>query len=163
VISGFRERGRAHQEVAAEDRFVHLGHVFPAVPAGEGMGTEIRRPGETMDDLVASGADALVGRQPQAVSHRPVHPDNAMLFIQKGDQVRDRVEGPFPFFSGPEDGLLALLQFTFHFNDRYPGIRDHGFLLKRYLFGVDRRDGFGGYSPGRNGPPGPRRSERGTP
>ena len=92
---------------------MYFGHVLPAVPAGQGMGTELRRAREAVDDLVAPGADALVGRQPQTVRHCLIHADDPVLPVEEGDQVRYRVKSPFPLFLGPKNGLLGRFPFLF--------------------------------------------------
>ena len=59
-----------------------------------------------MDDFIAPGANAFIGGQLQALGHRFIHADNPMLFVENGDQVRDRIESPLPFFLCPDDRFL---------------------------------------------------------
>ena len=65
-----------------------------------------------MDGLVALDANALIGRELQALRHRFIHADNPMLFVEDGDQVRNRVESPLPFFLCPDDRFLEAFMLS---------------------------------------------------
>src|SRR5208283_2040225 len=96
----------AHKKITTENRFVYFGHMLPAIPASMDMWTELRRAREAMNNFVTSGTNALVRRKSQTFSHRLIHPDNPMLFVEDSDQVRNRIEGSLPFFLCPDDRFL---------------------------------------------------------
>ena len=84
-----------------------FGNMLPAVPASQAMGAKRRRVRQPMDSLMAWHSDTVFREDIQAVCHGLVDADNPMPVIQNRDQVRNRVESPFPFFLGPQNRIFG--------------------------------------------------------
>jgi hypothetical protein len=87
---------------------MNLNDMLLTVSAGQAMGAKRRRFGQSMDDFMAYPTCTAFDVDTQVVCHGFVCTDNSVPIIQNCDQVRNRVEGSFPFFLSPEDRFLDL-------------------------------------------------------
>ncbi len=105
------EWGAGDQEVAAEPLLIDLNAMLAAV--GEAL--VVRAEGqwciEVVNTLVARQSHAPFGVDTQVLGHRAVGPQDPVLWVDNGDEVRNGVKGPLPLLLGLGEfpTLLALV------------------------------------------------------
>ena len=97
---------RADQEVPAQARLMHFGGMLAAVPAGLARAGRTRAAASFRGQPHSMQPDALLGRHAQPLGHGTVGANDAVLIVEDGHEVRDGVEGLFPFLLGLPDRLL---------------------------------------------------------
>ena len=64
-------------------------------------------PVEAVDGPVTGQPDAPVSGYAKALRHGRIHPDNPVIFVKDGNQIRHTGEGALPFLLGPRKVLLG--------------------------------------------------------